>query len=373
LVGVFSLPFMKHKILILLYIVLNVQLSWGQIGGQLSGHVGYIIPNNRVFPEINGPSHMIRGSVLQHTRNSSLRWARYYNTPILGFNLSYENFGTKDALGQAVSLIPSLSFYLVNKSKFNLRIQSGLGMAYLTHPFDKIRNPENTVNGSHLNFAALTSLVMSFELGAGLFLESGPSLTHYSNGNYAKPNVGSNLPDWSVGVRYVLKKETEDVSTEPLAAYSRRYHPFFRLGVGVTEKSLDGPKYPILEGTIGINRQFGVVNRVNTGFSMLYDDRAYRFQEHLGLNEDKRFRMSTRYVWFLGHEFLFGHVGFLTEGGFYLNKFEGKSSFLSAKLGFNFYINNTLQKTSFLPYLGIYIHSSFGEAEFIELATGWMF
>jgi len=354
-------------------LLLNASLCFSQLGGQLTGHVGYIIPNNRVFPEIKGPSYMIRGALLNHTELSQPRWAGYYNYPILGYNLSYEYFGNQEELGSSINLIPTLSFYLIRKKRFNLLLQAGLGLAYLTNPFDKIKNPGNTINGSHFNFGTLTSMVLSFQLTEGLYLETGPSVTHYSNGNFAKPNVGANLPDWSIGLRYQLQHEAKDRDWAELTPYSKRLHPFLRIGYGATEKSLDGPKYPILEGTVGVNRQFGVVNRVNTGFSMLYDNRAYRFQEHLGLNADNRFLYSTRFVWFAGHEFLFGHVGFLTEGGFYLNKFEGKSSFLSAKIGFNFYLNNTLYHTSFLPYLGIYIHSSFGEAEFIELSAGWHF
>lgn len=358
---------------ILLTFLIHLPPCNGQNGAQLTSHVGYIVPNNRVFPEIRTPSFMVKGSLLNDTKVSQPRWASYYNYPLLGYNLSYEHFGNKDALGGAISLIPSLSFYLIQKERFSLQLQSGLGLAFLTRPFNKISNPDNTINGSHLNFAALTSLVLSFELQEGLYLESGPSVTHYSNGNYAKPNVGSNVPDWFIGIRYQLQQQPKDTELKALEPYSRRFHPFLRVGYGFTEKSLDGPKYPVLEGTIGINRQFGVVNRVNTGFSMLHDNRAYRFQEHLGLNEGSRFRYSNRYVWSLGHEFLFGHVGFLTEGGFYLNKFEGKSSFLSAKIGFNFYLNNTFDQSDFLPYLGVYIHSSFGEAEFIELSAGMSF
>lgn len=364
---------MIRLIIILLLFLIQMNHCLGQNGVQLTGHIGYIVPNNRVFPEIRTPSYMVKGTLLNHTAISRPRWASFYKDPILGYNLSYEHFGNRDALGGALSLIPSLSFYLVRKDRFSLQLQSGLGLAFLTKPFNKITNPDNTINGSHLNFAALTSLLLSVELKEGLFLESGPSVTHYSNGNYAKPNVGSNVPDWFVGIRYQLQNHPKEQDSKAILPYSKRFHPFLRVGYGFTEKSLDGPKYPVLEGTIGINRQFGVVNRVNMGVSMLHDNRAFRFQEHLGLNEGSRFRFSNRYVWFMGHEFLFGHVGFLTEGGFYLNKFEGKSSFLSAKIGFNFYLNNNFDKTGFLPYLGVYIHSSFGEAEFIELSAGISF
>ncbi len=345
----------------------------GAYGGQVSSHVGYIIPNNRVFPEIKSPSYQLRGSLLKYTELSRPRWGYFYKYPIVGFDFGYESFGNREALGGAISLIPNLSFYLIRKEKFNLRIQAGLGLAYLTKPFDKITNPENTINGSHLNFSTLTSLVLSYQLSDGIFLESGPSVTHYSNGNYAKPNVGANLPDWSIGLRYQPQRAPKIEDEAYLPSVTSRFYPFVRVGYGITEKSLDGPKYPILEGTAGLIHYLGMYNRIHSGFSLLYDNRAYRYQKHLELNKGKEFRYSTRYIWFVGHEFMFGHVGFLTEGGFYLNKFEGKTSILSAKIGFNFYLKNTSNHRGFMPYLGVYIHSSFGEAEFIELAAGYLF
>lgn len=369
-----------HKIIRIPFLTL---FSWflvaslaGQSAIEQSFHVGSIIPNNNVFPAINHPSFMSETSYIRYCHGKNDLWPNLYKYPVFSLSLSYESLGNKQKLGSAWGITPTLAFYLIKKKKFNVQLEAGIGIAFLGRHFDKINNPDNTINGSLINFSGMAAILLEWKVSNHFRLITGPAVSHYSNGNYANPNVGANVPDWQLGIRYlpiVDSNKSLDKREEPLPAINYSLHPYARVSSGLTEKGLDGPKYFVLSATAGIARMFGRKHRVSTGFAYILNKASLNFQRHIGLNQGKEFKKASRYVWFVGHEFLFGHLGFLTEGGLYLNQFEKRKSILASKLGFNFYPFNAFKKHAHLPYLGLYIHSSFGEAEYIEMVLGYQF
>ncbi len=348
----------------------------GQSAVEQSFHLGRVIPNNRIFPEVEHLSFMSETAYVRYTNGKNNLWPSLYNFPILSMSFAYESIGNKTKLGTAFSITPTMSFYLFQKQKINLQLETGIGVAVLGKHFNKINNPDNSINGSLFNFSGMMSLLLEIKINEQFRLITGPSLSHYSNGNYANPNVGSNIPDWQLGVRYVPRiseNVAEKITTAELPVINKRIHPFLRIASGLKEKGFDGPKYTVVSAAVGVNRMFGRTHRVSTGFGFILDNATLRYQKHIGLNPGEEFRHSSKYVWFVGHEFLFGYIGLLTEGGFYLNDFEDKTSFLASKLGFNFYPANAFKKWKHLPYFGFYIQSSFGEAEYVELVVGYQF
>ena len=141
----------------------------------------------------------------------------------------------------------------------------------------------------------------------------------------------------------------------------------------MNERGLDGPKYPIYSGATGISRLFGRIHKVSSGVVFLYNDSSRSFQEHIGLNPGKEIIKASRFIWFVGHEYLFGHVGFVTDLGLYLNNYYNRRSLVATKIGFNFYLKNSLEKTKYMPWIGFSIHSNLTEAEFVELILGYSF
>lgn len=348
-----------------------------QSGIELELNYGRILNIHPDFPEIKSNSKRLAINYVNYTQCLNKAWPSLYRYPVLTISLSTEFFGNKEILGESIALTPSLSFPIIRKPIWAFYFQWGMGIAWLTKPYHQVTNPENEIIGSHLNYHGLAKLYLDWKISELIKLTAGIAYSHYSNGNFANPNIGANMPALSLSIRYFpntwVRDNVESPKYAELPAGDRRFHAHVRSSLGLTTKGLDGPTLPVYTLSAGMHRIFGRTHKVLTGFEIIIDRSAIAFLQNAGGHEGKEFRKTSRVAWYLGHEFLIGHVGFLTEAGIYLNDYFLKRTFLSTKLGFTIYGRNPLRQYQFLPYLGIYIHALAGEAEFAEFAIGFDF
>ena len=79
----------------------------------------------------------------------------------------------------------------------------------------------------------------------------------------------------------------------------------------------------------------------------------------------------SRFSLLVTHELIFGHFGFVTALGAYLNKHNGQKSVFVTKIGFNFYLKNYFKKLKNQLWLGFHIRAYAGEAEQFEVLLGY--
>ncbi|MEM7103427.1 MAG: acyloxyacyl hydrolase [Bacteroidota bacterium] len=351
--------------------------SSGQHAIGLDLAYGRILKIHPDFPEIKHNAYQFSGSYLHYTTGKKRTWPKLYKFPIVGLNLTYESFGNAESLGKAISLTPSMGFYLLKKKRTDLIFTWGMGIGWLTKPYDKISNPDNIVIGSRLNFSAFAKIHLEWAASYKIRIAGGIQYMHYSNGNHSTPNIGANIPAGFLGVRYFYQESEVERSltdsTFTLPVPNRKIHFNTRLSIGFTERGLDGPTFPVYTFSVGAYRYFGRKHKVLTGFEFVFHHGTAEFIRHIEGFEGEEFRQSSRYSWYIGHEAVFGHVGFLTEAGLYLNNFFLRRSLISNRIGFTFYGKNPLKVYRNLPYVGIYIHAVQGEAEFTEFLIGFDF
>ncbi len=97
---------------------------------------------------------------------------------------------------------------------------------------------------------------------------------------------------------------------------------------------------------------------------------------------------SYAFLFAAGHEFLLGHFSLLAQGGVYLYNpfyrdeykefYNGDTkakikTYITAKLGVQYYIKNITLKDKHQLYVGSYIKTNFGQADFFETGLGWQF
>ena len=91
----------------------------------------------------------------------------------------------------------------------------------------------------------------------------------------------------------------------------------------------------------------------------------------------------------LGNEFLFGHVSMVTQGGLYLYNpfyrdqykeiyFEGDTkawlkTWITARLGFQYYLRDAVLHPRQNLFVGWYVKTNFGQADFMEVSLGYLF
>jgi hypothetical protein len=122
---------------------------------------------------------------------------RYLGGTLLVMNMGLATTGYQYAAGVSVGAAQPFG------KNFSLGWRVAPGLSYLTQKFDSITNPGNLAIGSHFNYLLLLSAYA--RLTAGRFgIVTGVNLTHCSNANYQKPNVGLNALNMNVGVSYRL-------------------------------------------------------------------------------------------------------------------------------------------------------------------------
>ncbi len=361
-----------------IFVICFLFFSWGAFG-QLSGAFSYgygrIIPTHRVYPEIENNSNYFSAAVIWQSTGRNFRWAKHYNYPLLMLSLNYNRLGNPDVLGNAFGVLPSMSFYLKKGKNAGWRFDIGSGVAFLSKPYHAVKNPENNVYGSKFNF--FFELGVAYEIAfkkhfaLAIFLK----LPHYSASNLHQPNLGINTFNFGTSIRYLKHQEISSFNENKLElpVLNKKIKPFFRLSFGLTRNGLNGPKYPVYVAGFGFSKLLNRYSRINSGFEYIFNTAKYNFIRHTYAFTGKEFEKASRYSWYLGYEWLFGHVGFLAEAGLYLNNHYGRQSIFTTKLGFNLYPWNTILHSNFLPYFGAYVRAYAGEADFFEMSLGFNF
>lgn len=247
-----------------------------------------------------------------------------------------------------------------------------MGVALLTKYYDKLRSPDNLAIGSSFNMFGLAKFLVAVHLSDRFSLLSGVSLAHFSNGGFARPNLGINTASFFVGARLRISKIEEEKEAVEVER-DRHFHPGIRMAMGYTERGLDGPKFLTYGVSLQVSRRVGDVHLLSVGAEYLYSKASEEFQRYIGVNPGRERQMATRYSVTAGHEFLFGHLGFLTELGVYLNKHYERRHIISTRIGFNFYPRNPLRHPRQQVYGGVHVLAYFGLADILETVLGYRF
>lgn len=366
----------EYKIYIVFFIILNFiqnQLL-AQPSLEFSFGTGQLMPNSPRFPEVGQPSFSVGTSLAWATEHFTKGNWSDYRYPELRLSAQLQTSGNADVLGHTLSVCPNLGFRLWQKKGWKLSTCVGLGLAFQTRRYDQRNAPTNTAIGSHLNAYAMASLRLERALGERFALGLGIHLAHVSNSNYAQPNLGLNTPSGELSFRFRLgatpKTATDIPLVQDVLQYSRAFRPVLRLGMGISEKSLDGPKFRSWSAGAGVSKRLARWSRLSVGLEWLYSEGAEDFQRYTGANPGRERQNATRYSFWAAHEALFGRLGIVIEFGAYLNKHFEQRHPLSARIGAQWSLLGARAQRHEL-FAGVYVRTYFGLAEMVEGVLGY--
>jgi hypothetical protein len=303
-----------------------------QIGikGGLEYIKGYTWAHHKYMNAITGRNITgYQADLIFDLQKSGYEWAGAYNYPETGILFNYLDLN-EPVLGKIYSSIFYYTFYLnPRKNKLHFLLQFGEGLAYNTNPYDKIKNPKNIVFGSHILYGFYFGFKVQTRFGRGpLFIETGVSAYHYSNGSFKTPNAGLNIPTFNITLIYDDVKPATDSSDVSLPPFERKkYYSFFVRG---TYNEADLPGIGIRPGYIAgmekiwytsYKHAYAAGMEIMWNFSLkeylYYENIAYRkYGDHI---PDYR-----RIGLYAGHLFRFGNTSFITAAGVYLYNPSGK-------------------------------------------------
>ncbi|GAB4427792.1 MAG: hypothetical protein OHK0039_46220 [Bacteroidia bacterium] len=301
-------------------------------------------------------------------------WHAWHGYPRLGWTAGMLDYGHREVLGRAYGFFPHMDLPLLRRSRGQLYVRLGYGLAWLDKTYDPQTNPINNAIGSHLNNFTQLGLVGDICLVGPWVLQTGLCFAHNSNARLQVPNLGLNTAAVRLGLQYRVTAPGEGLSyrrTQPVDRPLRRWGGFVRVGLAAAEaKVANGPKYPVYIVMLGGDYAWRAKGRVLAGLEYSQDWGIAHFYLNQDIPPRQGNRSAGRYALYGGHEFLFGRMGIQTLGFLYLNDPLGNTPAWGLKLGPMLYLRPSHAATRFNAFAGIYLKSHLFDADFAELTIG---
>lgn len=380
------------SLLILCLITRQLFAQKGTDAFELTAGFGKVIRNYPDFPDLEKPAYIAAFNYLRHY-NGYKPWHRYYNYPEVGVSVTGGAMGNNAVLGHFAGAMIMMSFEKKIAGNWYWAPRLSLGAAWFSNPYDELENPDNVVIGSEFTFLASAEVMAGYRLSRHVAVTGKFTLLHASNSHFKLPNVGMNLPVFAIGAKYTIGNRTEvPRDSLKLPAFNKiRFN--FRLALGINESGsstapVNGPKYPIYLASATVSKMFSPVNKVSAGIEAWYNKGVYDFIVSQEFYSTSRHAKSISAAIVFGHEFLMGKWGLLTTAGIYVynpfykdkqeaNEIDGikdnLKAYIPARIGFQYYFKNTNFRDHQNLFVGIYIKTNFGQADFLESGLGYVF
>lgn len=354
--------------------------------------IGKIIKNFPDFPE-RGPAVLSEINIGQQCSGNK-KWHQLYGYPTAGVAFIYGIMGNDDIIGRNFAILPNLSFTTKKYRRWGFQWKVGMGFAFFTKKHDRVTNPNNRLIGTTITNMAMGSFDFRYDISKYYTILLGVSGIHYSDAHFQLPNIGINFPAVNLSLKYFPSGRPNLYKNDSLPDFANKILFNVRLGFGANEfggslHPTGGAKYPIYTGSLFLSKRYSDKNNVQLGIHINYHTAFYDFiiQQEI-YDSHQRIRAFTGQI-FLGHEFIIGHFGLITQLGIYfynpffgkLQEMQGYSSGFSNwikrinsnKIGVNYYFMNPMKTTKNNVYIGLYLKSNFGQADFAEISVGCAF
>ncbi|MBN1951860.1 MAG: acyloxyacyl hydrolase [Bacteroidales bacterium] len=360
--------------------------------------IGKIVPNRSRFPGAGYSScYSLNLGVFY---NSPLNgWASFYNYPFSGVTLSMTDLGNEKIFGKQFTVMPFIEFNTANRLENSIYLKIGLGCSYFTKHFDGLENRKNKEIGSSCTWSFQSFMYYSLFVSQNLSINIGGGYLHSSNGHIQLPNYGLNQAALSVSTRFFtscINPAFQPKNSRVTVNRDMTFYLMARSGLGIHEYGsangpVGGPKRLVNSLTVSSGVLLREYIKLDAGFTARY----YHHYYHQILNtantdysDEPRLNASNLYF-FLGVEFLVGHIGMDIEGGLNLFKpyyrehyltMEGDTDFdywlkqlFNTKLGLDYYLINPKKTPKLNGFLGASINANFGQADFSEVCAGMLY
>lgn len=260
----------------------------------------------------------------------NLRW---------GTGFTYFNMGNRELNGNVYAWHIHVEASLKKNEKFQSTLRFGSGIGYLDRPYNLNTNKKNKAIGSSLNGNMQVIWKNYLDLSQKSSLVLGIGVTHYSNGNFRRPNLGINLAHLNIGIlRKIKLLENPESRTLPQLFPERG----FEISAGYARKQIavaDTRFFNIYSSSL----LYYFKHKKNRYWRLgpeFFFDRTYPYSL---FNESTLKNLKpadiTEIAVKIGHEFLFGRVAVVTDLGTYLYRPNDYKKQVYFAIGFNYCFN----------------------------------
>jgi hypothetical protein len=373
---------------------------------------GRTSPANTYFPETK-PFQGIEVAFGRTNNRNDLEWARQLNFPRTGISVSYSDFGNKEKIGSAISVIPFLDFPIFRKWSNRFDANIGIGASYFDVIYDLESNVTNQAISTHITWAFRSNIRYDF-----LRFKNGKSQIvlgyyHNSNGHVRLPNYGLNTFLLGLNTEFNFNKievaslNLDGSKVNENSSLQTYYCYRFGLGQNVLTK-YDDHKREVYTVSASLGRIKNKTFKYGVGMYYRFYESYYNHIQKEGelindmypdLKKNPILKASSFGV-FADGEVLLSHVGLEMQIGlnfykpFYkvdwklnqgeiiydgsyqlgeLNWYYNVKHLISSRLGLKYYAFDNNKAPTHNLFIGAFINANLGQADFSELGLGYVF
>jgi len=289
-------------------------------------------------------------------------WQRAYNFPSVGLKYFYFDLGNPEQLGFAQALVPYFDFRFGKNKNLQFNFQYGWGVGYIEKKFDVKTNYKNIAIGSHWNSTISFSMDAKVKVLRQTFLNTGISLTHFSNGSAVVPNLGINIAAVKAGVIQYFGTG-KPLNRDSLPAFHPGYRNSLYIAGGFKQTyPVEGPGYYVMIFSASRLRQFTRKSAIGLALDVHYDKSIIARLENDSVNTDG-FIDGTRAGVSATYELIFTDLSMLVQmGGYFYNSYKSDGN-MYHRLGWRY----CFYKNYFACFN---LKSHWAKADFFEWGVG---
>jgi hypothetical protein len=294
--------------------------------------------------------------------NGRKQWHHDYNFPNVGVTLYSSTVGNRELLGTQHGAFAFFEYPFLKSKNAEFTGKLGSGLSYGTKVFDQETNPKNVAMSTHVN--ALISLGVYYRYFIKDYhLVSGIDMTHMSNGATKVPNLGINLPYFSLGIgkRFGEKKEPV-IATETINSTWE----FSAIGVfSVKEVFPSGRrKFPVYSLSAMAYKKTGAKSGVEFMTDFMYKTSISAYKTNL--YPDKKKSEFFQLGLYCGYTLPLDKFRFVLGMGAYVRDVYNPDDLFYHRIGMRYKI-----KEHFM--LNLVLKSHWARADYVEYGIGYVF
>jgi hypothetical protein len=265
------------------------------------GHTGFLMAHH------SNMSQLIRGHLFGGELNYVYRtdgskpWHQIHKYPEIGICALHLDLANPEQLGTLEAIYPYTNIRL-NKleRRFSLNLRLGLGLCYITLPFDRLTNHKDNAIGSHLNGFVNLRLNTEVKLSKSWRLNAGVGLSHASNGAMKTPNLGLNMTTVNLGIGYVFGNKDLQYKKDSVAKAKKEWHPSVIGVIGMKEMMPPGTQHYYAYGLmVNMYRTLNHKNKIGGGIEMSYNNSLKKVlrEDSLSFSNSNMLRAGVKFCY----------------------------------------------------------------------------
>lgn len=281
-----------------------------------------------------------------------------------GTSLFFGNSGSSQHLGKIGGAFASIAAPIKQKQKWLLNFRAGAGIGYVQKPYQKMTNFKNVVIGTHLNAFLHVGVENSWHLTNQFQLLAGVSFSHLSNGATRLPNLGLNIPAFTLGVLYQNNNKNAAAKIEGPTPSSKKIAWLLYSGAGTTQRPFVGSKqYTVFVAQAEAGRQTAAGGAAISGVAFFYNPALHVPNPDLG---DTLQRSESQVALYAGYRFILTkHFSFPVQAGVYLYNAANNPA-VYQQIGVRYSLGRHV-------FTGLHLKTHGGKADYIHAGIGYQF